>query len=115
MAKKQAKHQYIDIITKAKRITLGMIQSNSSRRVKTIKPIKPQRSLKKKRNRWEFDVFKDSGSLAPQTPIKRQRNTLAPVINLLLNNNTNSLETKQIKKELLRIQLIKEKVELKRI
>ena len=71
MAKKQAKHWYIDVMAKAKRITLGIIQSNSSGRVKTIKPIKPRRSLKKKRNRQKFNIFKDSGSLAPQTPIKR--------------------------------------------
>ena len=80
-----------------------MIQSDSSRRVKTIKLIKPRKSLKKKRNRREFDVFKDSGSLTPQTPIKRQRNTFILVTDLSLNNDADSLKTKEIKKELLRI------------
>jgi hypothetical protein len=71
MAKKQAERWHTDIMAKVKRITSGMIQSDSSRRVKTIKPIKPRKSLKKKRNRREFDVFEDSRSSAPQTPIKR--------------------------------------------
>ena len=92
-----------------------MIQSDSSGRVKTIKPIKPRKSLKKKRNRREFDVFEDSGSSAPQTPIKRQRNASALVTDLSLNNDADSPETKQMKKELLRTQLVKEKAELERI
>ena len=65
MAKKQAERWYIDVIAKAKKITSGMIQSDNSGRVKTIKLIKPRRSLKKKRNRREFDVFEDSRSLTP--------------------------------------------------
>jgi len=65
MAKKQAERWYTDVIAEVKRITSRMIQSDSSKRVKTIKLIKPRKSLKKKRNRREFDVFEDSGSLAP--------------------------------------------------
>jgi hypothetical protein len=52
-------------MAEAKRITSRMIQSDSSGRVKTIKLIKPRKSLKKKRNRREFNVFEDSGSSAP--------------------------------------------------
>ena len=89
-------------MAEVKRITSGMIQSDSSGRVKTIKLIKPRKSLKKKRNRREFDVFEDSGSSALQTPIKRQRNASALVTDLLLNNDADSLKTKQMKKELLR-------------
>ena len=92
-----------------------MIQSDSSKRVKTIKLIKPRKSLKKKRNRREFDVFKDNRSSAPQTPIKRQRNAFILITDLSLNNDADSPETKQMKKELLRTQLIKEKAELERI
>ena len=51
-------------MAEVKRITLRMIQSDNSRRVKTIKLIKPRKSLKKKRNRREFNVFKDSRSSA---------------------------------------------------
>ena len=65
MVKKQAERWHIDVMAEVKRITLRMIQSDSSRRVKTIKPIKPRKSLKKKRNRREFNVFKDSRSSAP--------------------------------------------------
>jgi hypothetical protein len=102
MAKKQAERWHTDVMAEAKRITSGMIQSDSSGRVKTIKPIRPRRSPKKKRNRREFNVFEDSGSLAPQTPVKRQRNASAPVTDLSLNNDADSPETKQMKKELLR-------------
>jgi hypothetical protein len=65
MAKKQAERWHINVMAEAKRITSGMIQSDSSRRVKTIKPIKPRKSLKKKRNRREFNVFEDNRSSAP--------------------------------------------------
>ena len=92
-----------------------MIQFNSFERVKTIKLIKLRKSLKKKRNRREFNVFEDSRSSALQTPIKRQRNASALVTDLSLNNDADSPETKQIKKELLRTQLVKEKAELERI
>ena len=65
MAKKQAERWYTDVIAEVKRITSRMIQSDSFKRVKTIKFIKPRKSLKKKRNRREFNVFEDNRSLTP--------------------------------------------------
>ena len=50
-------------MAEAKKITSKMIHSDNSRRVKTIKLIKLRKSLKKKRNRREFNVFKDNKSL----------------------------------------------------
>ena len=51
-------------MAEVKKITLKMIQSDNFKKVKTIKLIKPRKSLKKKRNRREFNVFKDNRSSA---------------------------------------------------